>query len=103
MSGHPQILTLRYEDFARDAPRELERAMRFLGLEPEPAQLDPTRFGSHKRGRRDEFQLLRSAISEARVGRFRAELSPAERRVFERLAARQLAAHGYPLEDRTRA
>jgi hypothetical protein len=103
MSGHPRILTLRYEDFARDAPRELARAMRFLELEPEPAQLDPTRFGSHKRARRDEFHLLRSAISDARVGRYRSELSPAERRVFERLAARQLAAYGYPLEDRTRA
>lgn len=97
MSGHPRLLTLRYEDLARDAPPELDRVMRFLGLEPESAQLDPTRFGGHKRGRRSEFQLLRSAISDARVGRFRAELSSREIRAFERLAARQLAAHGYPL------
>lgn len=100
MSGHPRILTLRYEDFARSAPEELDRVMRFLGFEPEPGQLDPAAFGSHKRGRRNEFHLLRSAVSDARVGRFRAELSPAERRAFERVAARQLAAHGYRLEDR---
>lgn len=102
MSGHPRLLTLRYEDFARNAPEELERVMRFLGLGPETAQLDPTTFGSHKRGRRNEFQRLRSPVSDAGVGRFHAELSPAERRVFERLAARQLAAHGYPLEGRRR-
>lgn len=102
MSGHPRLLTLRYEDFARDATRELERTIRFLELEPEPEQLDPARFGAHKRGRRQEFQLLRSPISDGRVGRFHAELSPAERRVFERVAGRQLAAHGYPLEDGSR-
>ena len=100
MSGNPRLLTLRYEDFARSAPGELGRTMRFLELEPEPGQLDPANFGSHKRGRREEFHLLRSAVSDARVGRFRAELSPAERRVFERVAARQLAAHGYPLDGR---
>lgn len=102
MSGHPRLLTVRYEDLARDAPGELARAMRFLGLEPEPEQLDPARFGAHKRGRREEFQLLRSPISARSVGRFRTDLSPAERVAFERVAGRQLAAHGYLLEDRSR-
>ena len=97
MSGHPRLLTLRYEDLARDAPRELARTMRFLALEAESEQLDPARFGSHKRGRREEFLLLRSPISDGRVGRFRAELSAAELRAFERVAGRQLRAHGYPL------
>ncbi|HYO47086.1 MAG TPA: sulfotransferase [Gemmatimonadota bacterium] len=95
LHGNPRLATIRYEDFARDAPWELDRMMRFLELESEDQQLDPERFGSHKRGRRDEFRLLRSPVSDRRVGRWQTELSSAEQRDFERVAHRQLAAYGY--------
>ena len=95
LDGHPRLTTVRYEGFVRAAPRELERVMGFLGLASEPGQLDPDRFGSHKRGRRDEFRLLRSPVSDHRVGRWRDELSAAEKTDFERVARRQLVAYGY--------
>jgi hypothetical protein len=98
LQGNPRIATLRYEDFVRDPRSELDRLMRFLELEREDQQLDPQRFGSHKRGRRDEFRLLRSPVSDHRVGRWRQELTPAERKDFERVASRPLAAYGY-LDD----
>lgn len=92
---HPRLVRLRYEDFARAAPAELERLMRFLELEVEDRQLDPAGFGSHKRGDREEFRLLRAPVSDRRVGRWRAELAPADRRAFERVAREPLAAYGY--------
>ena len=98
MEGNSRLATIRYEDFVRDAPRELDRVMRFLELESEGQQLDPERYGSHKRGRRDEFRLLRSPVSDRRVGRWRTELSATERRDFERVARRQLRVYGY-LDD----
>jgi hypothetical protein len=95
MRGNPRIVTLRYEDFVRDPKRELDRVMRFLALERETQQLDPERFGNSKRSDREEFRLLRSPVSDQRVGRWRAELSSAERGAFERVARRLLAAYGY--------
>jgi hypothetical protein len=94
-----RLVRIRYEDFVRTAPAELERVMRFLGLEMEDRQLDPARFGSHPRAERQQFRLLRAPISDDRVGRWRAELSGAERHVFERVAREPLAAYGYLDED----
>jgi hypothetical protein len=99
MDGNPRLLTIRYEDFVRTSAPELARVMGFLNLELEERQLDPEWFGSHKRGHRDEFRLLRSPVSERRVGRWRTELSTAERRDFERRARRPLAAYGYLQES----
>lgn len=92
---HSRLVRVRYEDFVRAAPAELERLMRFLELESEDRQLDPERFGGHKRAGRDEFRLLREPVSDRRVGRWRSELAPTERRTFERVAGAPLAAYGY--------
>lgn len=89
------LLSLRYEDFVQAPAPELERLMGFLGLEPEKAQLDPARFGRNRRGDLDEFRLLRAPITEHRIGRWRAELSEAEVRDFERVAGPMLDAYGY--------
>ena len=96
---HPRLLRVRYEDFVRAPQAELERMMRFLDLAVEDQQLDPARFGSHRRGGREEFRLLREPVSDRRVGRWRTELALAERRVFERVAGRPLAGYGYLDED----
>lgn len=96
---HPRLLRLRYEDFVRAAPAELERLMRFLELEREDRQLDPARFGGHKRAGREEFRLLREAVSARRVGRWRTELAAAERLAFERVARASLSEYGYLEED----
>lgn len=95
LEGHPALETVRYEDFVRSAPQELDRVMRFLALRSETEQLDPARFGSHKRGRRDEFHLLRSPITDLRVGRWKEELTAHEKADFEREARPQLNAYGY--------
>jgi hypothetical protein len=94
-----RLVRVRYEDFVRAAPAELERVMRFLGLAMEGRQLDPARFGSHTRAERRQFRMLRGPISGVRVGRWRAELSGAERRAFERVASAALASYGYLDED----
>jgi hypothetical protein len=73
--------------------------MRFLDLEMEERQLDPARFGDQARARRLPFRLLGQPISDDRVGRWRVELSDAERRDFERAAREPLAAYGYLDED----
>jgi hypothetical protein len=96
---HARLVRVRYEDFVRAAPAELERIMRFLGLEMEDGQLDPARFGNHARAARRQFRMLRAPISDDRVGRWRAELSASERRAFERVAREPLAAYGYLDED----
>lgn len=95
MRGNPRLATVRYEDFVRDPRRELDRVMGFLELEREDQQLDPRRFGNDKRGDREEFRLLRSPVSDHRVGRWLLELTSAERKEFVRVAGRPLAAYGY--------
>lgn len=96
---HPRLFLMRYEDFVGTALAELERLMRFLELELEDRQLDPARFGGHKRAAREEFRLLAEPVTARRVGRWRTELAPAERLTFERVAGRQLAKYGYVDED----
>lgn len=95
MRGDRRLATMRYEDFVRDPRGELDRVMGFLGLEREDQQLDPNRYGSQERARRDEFRLLRSPVSDRRVGRWRRELTSAERSAFERVAGRPLRFYGY--------
>ena len=95
----PRIVRVRYEDFVREARTQLARLMRFLELEIEDPQLDPARFGNQARADREQFRLLREPVSGHRAGRWRAELSAAERRDFERVARAPLAAYGYLDED----
>lgn len=99
MEPDARLFRVRYEDFVRAASAELEKVMRFLELEMEDLQLDPVRFGNQARARRGEFRLLRETVTDRHVGRWRAELSGAERRDFERVASEALAAYGYLDED----
>jgi hypothetical protein len=97
----PRLLSIRYENFVSAPAAELERVMAFLGLEVEPEQLDPSRYGGHRRADREEFRLLRAPISDRRVDRWRTELSPTDVRTFERVAGRLLDAYGYARSEGT--
>lgn len=97
--GEPRLLSIRYEDFVSAPAAELERVMAFLGLEVDAEQLDPSRFGGHRRAEREEFRLLRSPVSDRRIERWRSDLDPTEVRTFERVAGRLLDAYGYARSD----
>jgi hypothetical protein len=78
-----QYLEIRYEDFLGDTPRTFERLMAFLGVDIAPA---------------DVARLTRDLLQELKTGNFnkwRDRLSPAEQRLYERIAGDVLAHYGY--------
>lgn len=74
LRGHPHI-EVTYEELAREPRRELERIVRFLGLEPEPERFDEWRklvrhnYGGNKMrfGESDEIRLDESWRSGLRA------------------------------------
>lgn len=110
----PHYTEVRYEDLVRDPPAVLKRVCEFLQIEWEPSMLDyhreapqrlATELGDARlEGRlvsRDErlgiHRLLDRPPQPERVERWRGEMSSADVRTFEEIAAPTLEAFGYGL------
>lgn len=97
-AGSPRLTTLRYEALTAAPEEEAARLMAFLGREVAEGQLEPDRIGADRRGSLAEHRRLGRPIGPASVGRWRAELTDAEKAAFWGVAGPRLAAHGYPRE-----
>ncbi|HQU47504.1 MAG TPA: sulfotransferase [Pirellulales bacterium] len=93
-----QLHLVRYEDFVTFPERELRSVAAFLGLDYEPAMADAcgNREGINP-GEADWKAAAAGPISEARIGRWREELSTAELCLLERWGGRALGGLGYAL------
>jgi hypothetical protein len=95
---HPDaVLTVRYEDLARDPEREVPRICEFLGLAYEHEMLaleraDPAKIVPDQVS---WFPTLFEGINTQAVGRWRSEMSPRDQRVFGALAGAELGRLGY--------
>lgn len=104
-------LEVRYESLVEDTRLQLERVCRFLGLEFREEMLSShTRAGARlfeekdlpQQGltaerRREIHAHVRDRPDSRRVGRWRTEMTPEERRRFEDLAGDMLERLGYPV------
>ena len=95
--GHPRCFELRYEDLVNHPEPTLKRLCEFLQEPFDVAMLDPgAKAPSHDR----EGRLMNNPDADQKVrtssaGRWRRDMSMAERRVFRRIAGELLLALGY--------
>ncbi len=97
LRAHPRVAEVRYEDLVTDPGPHLRRLCAFLGESFEPAMLEG---GMRDEAGRTAARLLNSAgaaseVHSRSVGRWRRDLSPAERVDFARVAGELLIALGY--------
>lgn len=88
---------LRYEDLIADPERGLAGLCKFIGEEYAPSLLVPEQTEMQRADERDRF---RTAVTEARRGRWRDELSPRQVAQIEWAVGRQMEALGYVRESR---
>jgi hypothetical protein len=91
------VLTVRYEDLARDPEREVTRTCEFLDLAYTPEMLAIERADRSKivPEQASWFPTLFDGINTRAVGRWRREMSARDQRVFAALAGPELARLGY--------
>jgi hypothetical protein len=96
----PQFYTeLRYENLVENPERELPPLCAFLEIDFVPAMAQPHRLG-RERIAADTFHApVRQPPSAVSVGRWQQQMSPADLRLFQRIAGRLLARLDYPPAD----
>jgi len=97
--GPERYYELRYENLVADPEGVLRPLCDFLGEPFVPEMAEPHRLG-RRRIRPDNFHApIRQPPNTAHVGRWRREMSPADLRLFQRVAGDLLAELGYRPED----
>jgi len=91
------VLTVHYEDLARDPEREVPRICDFLGLTYTPEMLALERADRSKivSEQASWFPTIFDGINTHAVGRWQREMSPRDQRLFAALAGPELARLGY--------
>ena len=98
--GEGAFLLVRYEDLIEDAPRELQRICAFLGEDYDPAMLEYHGRGvAYPTDARNSRNLTTPVRGDSR-GKWRAELTSREQRIFEALAGESLRRYGYPTGEK---
>lgn len=88
---------VRYEALVADPERELAGLCEFIGEEYSPSLLVADRTEMERTDERDRF---RTPLTQARMGRWRDELSPRQVAQIEWTVGRQMEAFGYVRESR---
>ena len=100
---HPgNVMTVRYEDLAREPARHVPPVCEFLGLSYRPAMLDLAH-ADRSRIVPDQtswFPTLFDGINTKSVGRWEREMPVRDQAVFAALAHGELARLGYPVPHR---
>lgn len=94
-AGHPNLISLRYEDFCENPEAEMQRIMVHLGLEQEDHLLQPSSYSATPVAADENFKRLKEPISSSSVGVHRDEKYHDDVVMFERIAARELEKFGY--------
>jgi hypothetical protein len=97
--GQDFYYEMRYEDLVQDAEAQLQPLCGFLGEPYLPEMANPHHLG-RERIEPDSFHAaIRQPPSTARIGRWRREMSEADRRLFQRIAGPLLDELGYETSD----
>lgn len=94
--GDPRYMEIRYEDLVLQPERTLRGLFVFLAEPWAPEVMARTEPAGLPGAELDST----AAISDSRLGRWRKDLTPAERQVFKRLANPLLVELGYAADDR---
>jgi hypothetical protein len=100
---HPdQVMTLRYEDLARDPGARVPEVCEFLGLGYSPAMLDLASADRRKivADQASWFPTLFDGITTGAVARWEREMPRRDQAIFASLAGAELAQLGYPVPTR---
>jgi Sulfotransferase family len=103
---HPgAVLTMRYEDLAREPEREVARICEYLGLSYAPEMLALERADRSKivPEQASWFPTIFDGINTRAVGRWQREMPRRDQRLFAALAAPELARLGYNVDARPAA
>lgn len=92
-----RIIDVRYEDLVSETAPTLRLVMAALGHELEAVQLAGGSRASDRRSVLAPFTRLAGPVGPESIGRWAAEMTPAEVEVFQSVAAPELRAHGYVL------
>jgi len=95
------VMTVRYEDLVADPAAVVPAICAFAGIAYEPAMLAIEESAAERlaRGQEGWFQALFAGINAGSVGRWRGEMSPAQRATFAAVAGDALRRHGYDVPD----
>ena len=99
-ADHPDnVMTVRYEDLARDPRGHVPAICAFAGLEfvPEMLELEKADRGKIVADQKSWFPTLFDGINTASVNRWEREMSGRQQRIFAGLAGAELAEHRYPV------
>lgn len=80
--GHERYLILRYEDLVTSPEATIQKLTSFLGIDNDPALMDPSRSGQQWSGN-SMFSDKFDRINTAPIGRWKTELSAADARTIE--------------------
>jgi len=97
--GPGRFYEMRYEALVADPEAELRPLCDFLDEPYLPQMAQPDRLGREQVAAGDFHEAVRRPPSTTRVDRWRHEMSPADLRLFQRVAGPLLRELGYGLED----
>lgn len=90
-----RVYSMKYETLVDNAEYELAALMRFLELEFNSSQIDPSLIGNDRRSSEKVFEKLKQPINSSSVDRWKRDLNTSEQALFKELAGRELKAAGY--------
>jgi sulfotransferase family protein len=96
--SHPdRVVTVRYEDLVARPAEEAARVSEFLGLEFREEMLEIERTDADKilKEQAGWFTNVWAGINTSAVGKWKREMTPAQQRLFARVAGPELEAVGY--------
>ena len=95
VAPHDQIMQLRYEALARAPYETMEQVMRFLNLDFDDYQLDPSAYGATSFSTKTGHLRLNATVSDATVGTWKFSLSKSELDLFEKVCGPHMLQVGY--------
>jgi Sulfotransferase family len=95
------VLTIRYEDLVADPEPVVRRVCAFCEIDyrPEMLAIQESAAGRLAAGQEAWFTELYAGIGTRSVGKWRTQMTPAQRAVFAREASEALRRHGYDVPD----
>lgn len=95
--GDARYCEVRYEALVTRTEATLRQVCAFLAEDFEPGMLDQTRLAAAVGGGIDRHEEAQRPVTDAHVGRWRAEMSSFQQRLADHVAGDALEALGYPL------
>jgi sulfotransferase family protein len=95
------VLTIRYEDLVADPEPVVRRVCAFceIAYRPEMLAIEESAAGKLAAGQEAWFTELYAGIGTRSVGKWRTQMTPAQRAVFAAQASEALRRHGYDVPD----